>query len=71
MASLLRHRCPISMILPNSSSGLCDWCEVSPFLFSNSRMSSMMLFSVSVSKYGSGKINFGMRPREFFPRSSR
>ena len=42
-------RCPISMIRPNRSSGFIDWCEISPFLLSSSRMSSTILFSVSVS----------------------
>ena len=62
-------RCPISIILPNRSSKFCDWCEVSPCLFSNSRMSSMIVFSVSVSRYGSGKAVSGIRARGFFRRS--
>ncbi len=63
-------RCPISIIRPNRSSRFCDWCEVSPCLFSSSRMSSMILFSVSVSRYGSGNAVSGSRARGFFRRSS-
>jgi hypothetical protein len=36
------------MMPPNRSSRFIDWCEVSPCLFSSSRMSSMIVFSVSV-----------------------
>ena len=44
----LRHPLPISMMRLNRSSRFCDWCEVNPCLFSNSRMSSIIVFSVSV-----------------------
>ena len=43
-------RCPISMIRPNRSSMFIDWCDVSPCLLSNARMSSMIVFSVSVNR---------------------
>ena len=38
-------RCPISIIPPNRSSTFSDWYEVRPFLFSISRISSMILLS--------------------------
>src|SRR5713101_6294015 len=40
------------MIPLNRSSRFIDWCEVSPCLLSNARMSSMIVFSVSVRRYG-------------------
>jgi len=52
-------RYPISIIRPNRSSRLCDWCEVSPGLFSNSSMSSMIVFSVSVRRYAQGRPSQG------------
>src|SRR5438552_18258975 len=48
-------RCPISIIRPNRSSRFIDWCEVSPCLLSSASMSSMIVFSVWVRRYGSGK----------------
>src|SRR4029077_21207893 len=56
-------RCPISIIPPNRSSTFSDWYEVRPFLFSISRISSMILLTVLVSKYGSGKAVSAVRAR--------
>ena len=67
---LFATRWPISIIRPNRSSRLIDLCEVSPGLFSRARMSSMIMFSVSVSKYGSGKAVSGIHARRILRRNS-
>jgi hypothetical protein len=58
------------MIRPNPSSRFIDRCEVSPCLVNSSSMSSMIVFSVSASRYGSGKAISGMLAREFLRRNS-
>ena len=58
------------MIRPNRSNRFCKLCEVSPCLLSCAKMSSIILFSVSVSKYGSGKAVSGMLARGFLRRNS-
>ena len=63
-------RWPISIIRPNRSSRFCDWCEVRPCLLSRARISSMIVFSVSVRRYGSGKTVSGMLARGVLRRNS-
>ena len=58
------------MIRPNRSNRLNDWCEINPCLLSSARMSSMILFSVSANKYGSGKAVSGILAWGFLRRKS-
>ena len=49
------------MTRPNRSRRFCDSCEVSPCSLSRSKISAMIVFSVSVRRYGSRKMVSGIR----------
>ena len=67
----LRYSLPHLNDPPNRCSRFGDWCETSPCLLSNSRMSSMIVFSVSVSRYGLGRSVSGMLERRTSDRACR
>ena len=66
----LRQALSHLMIQPNRAGRESDWYEVSPCLLSSSRMSSMIVFSVLVRRYGSWKVVSGMLARGVLRRNS-